>query len=149
MFWERLTFLIWSNATLASTQLVRMYKSENIFSFTVSPWVSGTLGNVSIVGATIFTLFLFHFFSISFFSLTMMTTKKCVSDYYYYYYNYTLKELILFDENRAPFLCRTFFLEFALSTVFSFTYTQLSIYIYIAVTSLAHSKNYIELITNS
>lgn len=48
-----LTFLIWSNATFASTQLVRMYKSEKIFSLTASPCVSGTRGNVSIVGTTI------------------------------------------------------------------------------------------------
>lgn len=47
------TFSICSSAMFASTQLVLMYKSENIFSSTTSPCASGTRGNLSIVGTII------------------------------------------------------------------------------------------------
>jgi hypothetical protein len=54
-----LTFSIWSKAIEASNQLVLMYRSEKIFSSTVSPWLSGTRGKLSIFGTTIFfSLFL-------------------------------------------------------------------------------------------
>lgn len=49
-----LTLSIWSKAIWASTHVVRIYKSENSFSSTTSPCVSGTRGRVSIVGTTIF-----------------------------------------------------------------------------------------------